>query len=89
MSGLATDDPAHRQIMTQLFGVVHILVSSEATKHGLLKKPDKRMTPKPSFLSNLDVGVSRHPRGVCNCLNFHPKLEPPTPDKALHAAHAP
>jgi hypothetical protein len=31
--------------MTQTFGVVHILVSSEAAKDGLPKEPDKRMTP--------------------------------------------
>jgi hypothetical protein len=45
MSGLTADDPAHCRIMTQPFGVVHILVSSEVAKHGLPKKPGKRMTP--------------------------------------------
>src|SRR2546430_10815641 len=34
-SGLATDDPAHRRIMTQALGVVYVLVSSEATKYRL------------------------------------------------------
>jgi hypothetical protein len=35
------------------------------------------MAPKGFLFSNLDVGVSRHPRGVCNSLklsNFHPEL---------------
>jgi hypothetical protein len=30
VSRLAADEPAHRRIMTQAFGVVHVLVSGEA-----------------------------------------------------------
>ena len=33
MRRLAADDPAHRRIMTQALGVVHILISSEAAEH--------------------------------------------------------
>ena len=43
LSRLATDDPAHCRIMAQTFGVVHVLISSETTKHRLPQQPDQRM----------------------------------------------
>ena len=43
MCSLAADDPAHRRIMAQAFGVVHVLVSGEATENGLTQQTDKRM----------------------------------------------
>ena len=33
MSGLATNNPAHRRIMPQALGVVHVLVSRETAKN--------------------------------------------------------
>ena len=43
MSRLATDDPAHCRIMAQTFGVVHVLISSETTKHRLPQQTDQRV----------------------------------------------
>lgn len=43
MRRLAADDPAHRRIVTQELGVVHILVSSEAAKHRLPQHSDESM----------------------------------------------
>jgi hypothetical protein len=40
-SRLAADDPAHRRIMTQPFGVVHILVAGKTAKHGLPQHSDE------------------------------------------------
>ena len=45
MRRLAADDPTHSGIMAQTFGVVHILVASEATKDGLPKHSDESMSP--------------------------------------------
>ena len=33
LSRFATDNPAHRRIVTQAFGVIHVLISSKTTKH--------------------------------------------------------
>ena len=38
VSRFATDNPAHRWIMPQAFGVVHILVSGKPTKYRLPKQ---------------------------------------------------
>ena len=42
-SRLAADNPAHRRIMSQRFGVVDILIASEAAEYRLPKQPDQRM----------------------------------------------
>jgi hypothetical protein len=39
MSRLAADNPAHRRIMPQTLSVIHILVSSKATKYRLPEQP--------------------------------------------------
>jgi hypothetical protein len=39
--GLAADDPAHRRVMAQAFGVVHIFVPRETTENGLPQHSDK------------------------------------------------
>src|SRR5271169_6601450 len=39
LSRFASDNPAHRRIMTQAIGIVHILVSGEATKYRLPEQP--------------------------------------------------
>ena len=43
MSRFAADNPAHRRIMAQAFGVVHILVSGKATEYRLPEQPDQCM----------------------------------------------
>jgi len=53
MSRLAADNPAHRGIMAQAFGVVHILVSSEASEHRLSQQADESM---PAVLAGARVG---------------------------------
>jgi hypothetical protein len=42
-SSLAADDPAHRRIMTQPFGIVDILVARKTAKHGLPQHSDESM----------------------------------------------
>ena len=58
-SRLAADDPAHRRIMAQAFGVVHILVSGKPPEHRLPQQPDQRMA---AVLAGACVGehVARH-----------------------------
>src|ERR1700747_3733120 len=41
MSRLAADDPAHRRIVTQTLGVVHILVSGKTAEDGLTQHSKK------------------------------------------------
>ena len=53
MSRLASDNPAHRRIMPQTFGVVHVLVSSEATKYRLSEQPGQCV---PAILASACVG---------------------------------
>jgi hypothetical protein len=33
LSRFATDNPAHRRIVKQAFGVIHVLISSKTTKY--------------------------------------------------------
>jgi len=40
---LAAHDPTHRRIMTQPFGIVHVLVASETAKHRLPQQANQRM----------------------------------------------
>src|SRR5262249_35995956 len=42
---VAANDPAHRRIMAQTFGVVHILVPGEATKYRLSEHPANACRP--------------------------------------------
>ena len=55
----AADDPAHRRIMAQAFGVVHVLISGKPPEHGLPQQPDERMSP---ILAGTRIGqhVARH-----------------------------
>jgi hypothetical protein len=55
MSGLAADNPAHRRIMTQSFGVVDILVSGKAAEDGLPQHSDESM---PAILAR--ARISEH-----------------------------
>jgi hypothetical protein len=44
---LAADNPAHRRIMAQALGVVHVIISGETPEHGLPKQPDQSMAAVP------------------------------------------
>jgi len=39
----ATDNPAHRRIVAQALGIVHVLVAGETAKHRLPQQPDQCM----------------------------------------------
>jgi len=41
VSRFAANNPAHRRIMPQAFGVVHVLVSGEAAEDRLPKQPNQ------------------------------------------------
>src|SRR5262249_12618743 len=45
---LATDDPAHCRIMTQTFGIVHVLVASQTAEHRLPQQTNQRMATVPT-----------------------------------------
>jgi hypothetical protein len=42
-AALVADDPTHRRIVAQAFGVIHVLVSGKPTKHRLPQHPDQIM----------------------------------------------
>ena len=48
LCGFAADNPAHRRIVPQTLGVVHVLISSETTEHGLPQQTDQRMAAVPT-----------------------------------------
>ena len=53
MRRLAADDPAHRRIMAQPFGVIHILVPGQSSKHGLPQHSHQRV---PSIPAGASIG---------------------------------
>ena len=53
MSRLAANNPTHRRIMAQPFGVVDVLVSRRPPEHGLPQHADQRMT---DVLAGASVG---------------------------------
>ena len=59
LSRLAADDPAHRRIMAQALGVVHVLVSGKTTEHRLPQQTDQRMA---AVLAGARIGerLARH-----------------------------
>ena len=58
-SRLAADDPTHRRIMAQAFGIIDILIPGKPPEHRLPKHPDQRMA---AVLAGAVVGehVARH-----------------------------
>src|SRR5271163_1765230 len=50
---LAANNPAHRGIMAKTFGVVDVLVTSQAAEHGLPQHADQSM---PAVLARAGVG---------------------------------
>jgi hypothetical protein len=65
-SRLAPDDPAHRRIMTQALGVVHVLVSGKPTEYRLPQHPNQIMA---TVLAGASVSeqLTRH-RGQTECV---------------------
>ena len=59
MRRLAADDPAHRRIMAQALGVVHVLISGEPPEDRLPQHPDERMS---AILAGSSIGerFARH-----------------------------
>src|SRR5207247_5472976 len=59
LSRFSAHDPAHRRIVTQALGVVHILVSGKATKYRLPEQPGQSV---PTILATACVGqnITRH-----------------------------
>jgi hypothetical protein len=47
LSRFPADNPAHRRIVAQAFGVVHVLIS-ETTKYRLPQQSDERMAAVPA-----------------------------------------
>jgi hypothetical protein len=66
LSRLATNDPAHRGIVTQPFGVVHVLITSQAAEHRLPEQPCQCV---PTVLAGARVGerLACH-RGQSECV---------------------
>ena len=62
----AADNPAHRWIVAQTLGVVHVLVASETTKHRLPQQTDQRMV---TVLAGARIGerLAGH-RGQSECV---------------------
>jgi hypothetical protein len=61
MSRFAANNPAHRRIMPQALGVVHVLVSGEAAEDRLPKQSGQCV---PAILASACVGenIARHRR---------------------------
>src|SRR5262249_14987602 len=59
----AADNPAHRRIVAQALGVVHILVSGKATKYRL---PEQSGQCVPTILATACVGQKHHPLSRSN-----------------------
>src|ERR1700756_4459530 len=67
LSRLATNDPAHRGIVTQPFGVVHVLITSQAAEHRLPEQPCQcvpTVLPGARYANNPASDVTTDPR---NC----------------------
>ena len=59
MSRFAADNPAHRRIVAQAFGIVHILVTSEAAEHRLTQQTDQCMAVVLAG-ARIGEGLARH-----------------------------
>ena len=66
LSRFAADNPAHRRIVAQALGVVHVLISSEAAEHRLPQQTDQRMA---AVLAGARIGerLARH-LGQAECI---------------------
>ena len=69
VSRFAADNPAHRRIIPQALGVVHVLVSSKATKYRL---PEQTGQCVPTILASACVGqnITRHRRQPEHVVEF-------------------
>ena len=68
MSRLATDDPAHRRIVAQTFGAVHVLVPGKPTVNRLPQHPNKSV---PAVI----CGSSIRERLPGRCTEANPVVE--------------
>ena len=59
MSRLAADNPAHRRIMAQPLGVIHVLIASQPSEHGLSQHSHQRMAAIPAS-ARLGENFGRH-----------------------------
>ena len=60
MSRFPADNPAHRRIVAQALGVVHVLISSNAAEYRLPQQADQRMAAVPAGL-RISECLARHP----------------------------
>jgi hypothetical protein len=69
MCRLAADNPAHRRIMPQTLSVIHILVSSKATKYRLPEQPGQGV---PAIFAGAGVGqdIARQRRQSEHVIEF-------------------
>jgi hypothetical protein len=65
-SRFPTDNPAHRRIVAQALGIVHVLISSEAAEDGLPEQPGQGMPaiPPGAFVSENLASHVRQPKRV-------------------------
>jgi hypothetical protein len=59
LSRLTADNPAHCRIVAQAFGIVHVLVAGESTKHRLPQQTDQCMATVPAG-ARIGEGLARH-----------------------------
>jgi hypothetical protein len=69
LSRLAADNPAHRRIVPQALGIIHVFVSGKATKYRLPEQPGQCA---PTILASSCVGqnITRHRRQSEHVVEF-------------------
>jgi hypothetical protein len=66
VSRFPADNPAHRRIVAQALGVVHVLISSKAAEYRLPQQADQRMAAVPAG-SRISECLARH-LGQTECI---------------------
>jgi Enoyl-(Acyl carrier protein) reductase len=81
LSRFAADHPAHRRIMAQALGVVHVLVSGKATKYRLPEQPSQCVS---TILASACVGqnITRHHRQTDRIIEFAIGKQPSVPARS-------
>ena len=59
MGCFPADDPAHRRIMAQPLGVIHVLITGQPSEHGLPQHAHQRMAAIPAS-ARLGENFGRH-----------------------------
>ena len=75
VDGVAANDPAHGRITRQTVGVVHVVVATKATEHGLAEQPRHAM---PSVLA----GAAVDQRPACEAAQPEDVVEFPIGEQA-------